>query len=222
MRFNFLESSDHPFESNKKRPAAPDLYSYPETVSPAQSQGWFRPKTEFILKVILQFSDRNSHLLHGIAVTDRNCMVFFRIKIVRYAEWCSDLILSSVTLADVAPVVKFTVIIPGKLRVNLLQHPRLASWKAEVRRSSPVQSPDGNGEPYGHLPPQSLPHRMRNIRTPVSHGRRRETARLHTEYIFLSFIIKIRHVLTGCVLMLRQVVIRSVRNTPSSPPSKRE
>ena len=47
-------------------------------------------------------------------------MIFLGIEVVRYTERSSDLILSSVTLADVASVVEFTVVILGKLGVNLL------------------------------------------------------------------------------------------------------
>ena len=59
--------------------------------------------------------------------------------------------------------------------------------------------------------------------TPIPHGLRQVTAQLHTECIFLScFIIKISKILSGYILMLCQVIICTVCDTPKFAPSKRE
>ena len=79
-----------------------------------------RLEAELILKIVLQLCNRDSHLLHGIAIPDSHCTVCLRVKVVGYAERSSDLVLSSVSLSDVSSVVKLAVVILGEFCINLL------------------------------------------------------------------------------------------------------
>lgn len=43
-------------------------------------------ETELIFKIILQLSNRDTNLLHRVAVTHGNCSVIFRLEVDRYTE----------------------------------------------------------------------------------------------------------------------------------------
>ena len=68
-------------------------------------------KGHLLLKVCLQVFDLYALLLHAVAVTDRDCAVRFGVKVIGDAPGRSDLILSSLALADVAAVIKLAVIL---------------------------------------------------------------------------------------------------------------
>ena len=81
---------------------------------------FFNLETELVLKVALKLCDRNTNLLHGVAVTDGYCAVSLRFKVKGDAVRRTDLILSAVALADGSSVIKLTVVILGQLCINLL------------------------------------------------------------------------------------------------------
>ena len=81
---------------------------------------YMKLKRKFIRKVSIQLVDLHTYLLHGITVTDGHCAVRLRLKVIGYAERSSDLVLTTVSLTDITSVVKLTVILLAKLRVNCL------------------------------------------------------------------------------------------------------
>ena len=79
---------------------------------------WIKLPLKFLSKVSIQIFDLNTLLLHGITITNGNSTVFFRIEIISNTEWCSDFILTTITLTNVTSVIKFTVILLSQLCVN--------------------------------------------------------------------------------------------------------
>ena len=73
--------------------------------------GIFFLPLKLLCKISIQVFDLDSLLLHGIPVAYGNCSVFFRLKVISYAEWRSNLILTAVTLADISTVIKFAVVL---------------------------------------------------------------------------------------------------------------
>ena len=65
---------------------------------------------EFFSEVILQIFNFNSFLLHGVTVTYGNGSILFGIKIIGNTEWCTNLILTAISLSDISSVIKFKII----------------------------------------------------------------------------------------------------------------
>ena len=78
-------------------------------------------KTELAVKPCIQFFNLHTNLLHGVALTDRDASVRLGIKVICDAVRSSDLIFSSVTLADRSSVILFAVVLLGELRIDLLR-----------------------------------------------------------------------------------------------------
>ena len=73
----------------------------------------------FLCDIVVELVDRNSFLLHCIAVTDGHAAVLSAVEVIGDAERSTDLVLTAVTLADGACVVIFDHEIPGKLLKDL-------------------------------------------------------------------------------------------------------
>ena len=76
---------------------------------------------KLLFKICFEIFDFHSLLLHRIAVTYCHCAVFFGIEIIGYAERCTNLVLTAVSLTDVASVVKLAIVIFAQLCVDLLR-----------------------------------------------------------------------------------------------------
>ena len=74
---------------------------------------------EFISEVSVQLVNLDADLLHRITVTDRDCIVLGGVEVISDAERCSDLILSSVSLADVSAVIVLAVVFLAERCVDL-------------------------------------------------------------------------------------------------------
>ena len=74
---------------------------------------------KFLFEIFLQILDLHSLLLHGISVADSHCAILLRLEIIGHAVGRSNLILTAVTLSDIAPLVKLTVVLFAELRINL-------------------------------------------------------------------------------------------------------
>ncbi len=73
--------------------------------------------------VRVELVDLYSLLLHRISVADGNAAVLYAVEVVGDAERCADLVLTAVTLADGARVVKVDHEVLGELlsdRVSLV------------------------------------------------------------------------------------------------------
>ena len=77
-------------------------------------------KCKFISKVCIKLIDLHTYLLHSVTVTDCNCTVILRLKVISDTERSTDLILSAVTFTDISTVIVLTVVLLGKLLVDLL------------------------------------------------------------------------------------------------------
>lgn len=74
-------------------------------------------KIQIFLKICIQLIDFNSFLLHGVTVTYGNGSILFGIKIIGNTEWCTNLILTAVTLSDRSSVIKLTIVFLCQLGV---------------------------------------------------------------------------------------------------------
>ena len=72
----------------------------------------------FFSDVCLNLCKGNSYLLHGISVTNGYAAVVLGIKIVGNAEGCTDLVLTAVSLADRACLVKLNGELLSKIIVK--------------------------------------------------------------------------------------------------------
>ena len=71
-------------------------------------------------KPLIQLVDLYTNLLHGVAVTDGNCLVIFGIEIVGDAVRSSDLILTTISLSDRSAVIVIAVVLVRQLLKYLL------------------------------------------------------------------------------------------------------
>ena len=68
--------------------------------------------------IIFEFVDRNSYLFHSVSVTNGNAVVLKRIEVYGYAERSSDLVLTTVSLADRSAFVVCSREFLGKIAVE--------------------------------------------------------------------------------------------------------
>ena len=187
-------------------------------------------KLDFLLDILLELADGQTHLLHGVAIANGYAVVCGRVlvsnglKIDGDAKRCANLVLTAITLTDRAGLVIIDHKVLGKLIVNLAclvtqllgkrQNSRLEGCKRRMQMQNGanvilclvnyflVVSVNKECKRYAVGAQRGFDN-VRNV-------------------VLTGLLIEVGHILAAVLLMLTEVIIGTVGNAPKLAPSEWE
>ncbi len=189
-------------------------------------------KSEFdlLFNVSAKLGDRDTNLLHSIAVTDGNTVVAFLgivadgVEVNGYAERSADLVLTAISLTDRACIVVVNAEVLGKLLVDL------GSFVGKLLGKGKNCNLEGRKEGVETENGSYVVLCLVNDLLVVSVAKHGENGSLNAErglndvgnVVLVGLLIEVGKILARNVLVLGKVVVGTVSNAPELAPTEGE
>ena len=181
-------------------------------------------ESNLVSDVRFKLGDRNTNLLHSVAVTNGNAAVGLGLKVVGYAKRGTDLVLTAITLTDRTGFVEVGHEVLRKLGVNL--HSLIGELLGEGKYRN-LEGRDSGME--AHYDAGVVLLCVDNFLV-ICFNKKRESHTVSTErgldnvgdITLVGFGIEVSEILAGMLDVLGEVVVGSVGNAPKFAPAERE